>query len=699
MSSTQTQSGPVRLIACGDVALIEIDNPPVNATSQAVRAGLEAAIEQVEADETIGAVVIAAAGRTFVAGADISEFGKPPLAPYLPALLNRIEACRKPVVVAWHGTALGGGCEIGLAAHARVIDARGMIGLPEVKLGLLPGAGGTQRLPRLAGLANAIDIMASGRMVPAREARSLGIADVVAEGDLRDAALDKARSLIGQPIRRTADRDVAAEDPQALAEVEAKAARDARGRIAPLKIIEMARLATLLPVAEGMAFERKAFLELVGSAQSRALRHAFFAEREVAKVRGIGGVVARPVRSVGIIGAGTMGAGIAVAVLDAGLPVTIIETSDEALTRGRDRISGLYDRSIRSGRITPETKAARLGKATFSTDLASLGEADLVIEAVFEDMAVKKQLLARLEAATRADAILATNTSYLDINEMAAGLERPQNVLGLHFFSPANVMKLLEIVKADRTAPEVLATGVAFGKTLKKIAVVCGVCDGFIGNRIMARYRAQCEFMLEEGALPQDIDGALEAYGFPMGPFAVQDLAGLEISWARRKRLAPTRGPDERYVPVADRLCEQGRFGQKTGRGWYRYVDGKRLPDPEVEALILAHSAARGITRRRIDAEEIQQRVVATMVNEGTKIVAEGIAQRPLDVDVVLMNGYGYPAWRGGPMHEGDRIGLPAILKVLKPMQGRDGPGFEASQLLIEIAAEGGSLAQLNTRG
>ena len=699
MPSAPHAFGPVRLLMVDRVAVIEIDNPPVNASSQAVRAGMLAALESAEANPEVEAMVIAAAGRTFVAGADITEFGKPPLEPLLSNVLNRIEAAAKPVVVAWHGTALGGGCEIGLAAHARIIDAKGMIGLPEVKLGLLPGAGGTQRLPRLAGLANAIEIMASGRMVPAGEARALGIVDAVAEGDLRGAAIALARQLAHQPIRRTSDRAVPQEDPDALGEVEGKVRKEARGRIAPPRIVEIAKLASLLPVAEALPFERKAFLELVASDQSRALRHAFFAEREVAKVRGIEGVAARPLRQIGVIGAGTMGAGITVAFLDAGFQVTVIETSEEALARGRERISGLYDRSIRSGRLTEETKAARLSRASFASSLDSLADADLVIEAVFEDMDVKKRLLANLETVTRPDAVLATNTSYLDINEMASGLERPHNVLGLHFFSPAHVMKLLEIVRAAKTAPDVLATAIAVGKALRKVAVVCGVCDGFIGNRIMARYRAQCEFMLEEGALPQDIDAALEAYGFPMGPFAVQDLAGLDISWARRKRLAPKRSADERYVPVADRLCELGRFGQKTGKGWYLYVNGKRQPDPEVEALILAHSAAKGITRRAISAGEIQERVLATMVNEGTKIVAEGIAQRPLDVDVVLMNGYGYPAWRGGPMHEADRIGLPAILKILKPMQGRDGPGFVASQLLIEIAAEGGSLAQLNTRG
>lgn len=695
---TTHQFGPVRLSRDHDIALIEIDNPPVNATSQAVRAGLLTALRAADADPEASAIVIAAAGRTFVAGGDITEFGKTPLEPHLPDVVNRIEACRKPVVAAWHGTALGGGCEIGMAAHARVIDAKGSVGLPEVKLGLCPGSGGTQRLPRLVGLAHAIDIATSGRMVSAKEALGLGLVDAIAKGDVRAAAIAHARGLIGKPLPRTWDRTIEPEDPAALSEVESKAKRDARGRIAPGRIVELVKTAARLPVAEGMAVERKAFFELMASDQSKALRHAFFAEREVSKVKGVTGVAPRPVRHVGIIGAGTMGAGIAVAFLDAGFVLSVVETTPEFLAKGRERIEGLYDRALKSGRITPEIKAARLGQATFTTDLSDLADADLIIEAVFEDMAVKKDLLGRLEKVTRPSAILATNTSYLDIDEMASGLARPQNVIGLHFFSPANIMKLLEIVRAKRTAPDVLATAVEIGKRLKKVAVVCGVCDGFIGNRILAKYRAQCEFMLEEGALPHEVDAALEAFGLPMGPFAVQDLSGLDIAWARRKRLASTREPSERYVPIADRLCEAGRLGQKTGKGWYSYATGKRDVDPEVTALVLENARAKGIERRAITPQEIQHRVLAAMVNEGTKIVAEGIAQRPLDVDVVMMNGYGYPAWRGGPMHEADRVGLPALLKVIKAMQGRDGTGFEPSQLLIEIAAEGGSIGQLNTR-
>lgn len=695
---TSATFGPVSLTVEDGIGLIVIDSPPVNATSQAVRAGLLSAVEAADRDSAASSIVIACAGRTFTAGGDITEFGKAPLLPHLPDVMNRIEACGKPVVVAWHGTALGGGCEIGLAAHARVIDAKGQVGLPEVKLGICPGSGGTQRLPRLTGVAAAIDLATSGRLVGAEEALKLGIVDEIA-GDVLAAATARAKAMAGKALPRTADRPVPADAPGAIEAAEAKALKDARGRIAPARIIDLVKLAASLPVGEGKAIERQAFFDLMGSDQSKALRHVFFAEREVAKVKGIEGVAARKVEAVGVIGAGTMGAGIAVAFLDAGYRVTVIETTAEALEKGRERIAGLYDRNVKSGRITAEVKATRLAACSFSVDLAALGEADLVVEAVFEEMGVKKSLLSRLEAVTRPDAVLATNTSYLDIDVMVEDLKRPQNVVGLHFFSPANVMKLLEIVRAKRTAPEVLATAVAVGKKLKKTAVVCGVCDGFIGNRILAKYRAQCEFMLEEGALPHEIDAALEAYGLPMGPFAVQDLSGLDIAWARRKRLEPTRSPLERYVPIADQLCELGRLGQKTGKGWYSYATGKREVDPEVTEIVRAHARARGLEQRSITPEEIQARVLAAMVNEGAKIVAEGIAQRPLDVDVVMINGYGYPAWRGGPMHEADRIGLPQILKTLKPMQTRDGLGFEASALLIEIAAEGGTLGQLNTRG
>lgn len=678
------------------IALIEIDNPPVNATSQAVRRDLLDAIVAADTDAAILAIVIAGAGRTFTAGGDISEFGKPPLEPHLPDVLNRIEACRKPVVCAWHGTALGGGCEIGLASHARLIAADGKVGLPEVKLGLVPGAGGTQRLPRLVGVPAAIGMITSGRMVGAREAKELGLVDRLSDGDLRASAKELARALIGTVPRRTGDLPIADFDSVELDKEVAAIVRRARGRIAEGEAVRLVRLAAQTSLATGMKEERATFFSLMASPESAALRHVFFAEREVGKRPDLAQAEPLAVSRVGVIGAGTMGAGIAAAFLDAGYSVTVIETGDEALARGRERIEGIYKRNVASGRMDAQTVTDILSRASFSVDLASLSNADLVVEAVFEDMAVKKDLFSRLEQIVSTATILATNTSYLDINEMAEGRKTPQNIVGLHFFSPANIMKLVEVIKAEKTASPVLATALAIARKLRKIAVVSGVCDGFIGNRILAKYRAQCEFMLEEGALPQDIDAALEAYGFAMGPFAVQDLAGLDISWARRKRLAPHRSPDERYVPLADRLCEMGRFGQKTGAGWYRYVDGKRQIDPEVDALVHAYAAERGLPQQVFSPGEIVSRVLAAMANEGAHIVGEKIAARPLDVDIVLLNGYGFPAHKGGPMFAADQIGWKQIVDEMRQAESRDGPAFRPAPFALMLAKTGGYAAEHN---
>ncbi|MCA0399944.1 MAG: enoyl-CoA hydratase/isomerase family protein [Proteobacteria bacterium] len=687
---------PVKTRIENEIALIEIDNPPVNATSQAVRQGLLDAIKAADEDEGVKAIVIAGAGRTFTAGGDIAEFGKTPLEPHLPDVVNRIEACNKPVVAAWHGTALGGGCEIGLACHARVIAAGSQVGLPEVKLGLVPGAGGTQRLPRLVGIPAALGIATSGRMVGAAEALDLGLVDAVAEDDLRGAAIARARSLIGSPPRRSGELVVPPYDAEAVLKDIAVIEKRARGRIAEGEGARLLLLAADKPLAEGMRTERETFFRLMKSPESEALRYVFFAEREVGKRPDIEPSSARGVQRVGIIGAGTMGAGIAVAFLDAGYDVTVAEAGEEALEIGRTRIAGIYARNVTSGRISEEKKTETLSRATFSTDLGRLHSADLIVEAVFEDMAVKKDLLARLEAVVQPHCILATNTSYLDIDEMAAGLKNPQNVVGLHFFSPANIMKLLEIVRAEKTAPDVLATALAVGRRLRKIAVISGVCDGFIGNRILAKYRAQCEFMLEEGALPQEIDAALEAYGFAMGPFAVQDLAGLDIAWARRKRLAAHRRAEERYVPIADKLCEMGRFGQKTGAGWYRYVEGKRQIDPEINALIKAHAVQSGVVQRPFSADEIVFRVIAAMANEGARILEEKIAARPLDIDIVLLNGYGFPPHKGGPLFAADHLGWDRIVAEMTIAEKRDGKAFSPAALALRLAADKGRVADLN---
>ena len=682
-------AGPVRLIPTAPVAVIEIDNPPVNATSQAVREGLLAAIHEVERNPQIEAAVIACAGRTFVAGADIHEFGQPPREPHLPDVINAIEACSKPVVAAIHGTALGGGCEIALACHARVAEPGASLGLPEVKLGLVPGAGGTQRLPRLVGLDAALDLVTSGRPAKAAEALRLGLVDRLSSGDLRQDAMALARELVGQPLRRTGEREVIAMDDEAASAKVAEIRRKARGAEAPGRAAELVLMSASLPLRDGMARERETFLELRSSEQSAALRHAFFAEREVTRLPGLDKVEPRPVQKVGIVGAGTMGSGIAIAFADAGFDVKIVETSEQALAAGKARIADTYDKQVASGRLTAAVRDERLQSIGYALGTSSLSDRDLVIEAVFEDLEVKRALFRDLDAILPPGTILATNTSYLDINLIAAATSRPADVVGLHFFSPANVMKLLEVVRTETTADDVVATGLSLAKRLRKIPVVCRVCDGFVGNRILSRYRLQAEYLLEEGALPHEVDAALEAFGFPMGPFAVSDLAGLDIAWARRKRLAATRDPRERYVDIADRLCEAGRFGRKTGAGWYRYEGGKREVDPVVTALVEEASKRRGLTRRPISADEIQSRIRAAIVNEACKILDERIVERPLDVDVVMMHGYGYPAWRGGPLFEADHIGLQPILAQVKERAEKDGLGWEPAKSLVSRAASG----------
>lgn len=680
----------VRLEIKDGIALITIDNPPVNATSQAVRAGLLEAISQVQGDRDVEAAVIVAEGRTFVAGGDIREFGKPPLTPALPDVCNAIEASSKPVVAAVHGTALGGGLEIALACHARILSNDAGVGLPEVKLGLIPGAGGTQRLPRLVGMLPALDMITTGKQVKADEALSLGIADRISDGDLRDAAVALARELVGKPIRRTGTLAVPAFDGGAAEAALAIVAKKARGQLSPIRAAEVVMVAATLPLSEGLAIERATFVELMESSQSRALRHAFFAEREVLRVPGLDDVAPRSLSQVGLIGAGTMGAGIAVALSDTGLAVTVVETSDAAVEAGRARIEATYARMLKSGRITATEHAARLRRITLSNDFSALAHADLVIEAVFEDMAVKQDVFRRLGAVAKAGAVLATNTSYLDIDPIAAASGRRQDVIGLHFFAPANIMRLVEIIRCKGSAPDALATGLALAKRLGKIPVICGICDGFVGNRILAAYRAQTEMALEDGALPHEVDGAMEAFGFPMGPFAVSDLSGLDIAWARRKRLAATRAPNMRYSSrVADRLCEMGRFGQKTHAGWYTYANGKREIDPIVTKLNEDVSIELGISRRPLGRDALQRRFRAAMINEGAKILAEGIVARALDIDMALIHGFGYPAWRGGPMFEADEIGAVQVLADVTAISETSGPGWEPAPLLVEMASCG----------
>ncbi|MBU0584957.1 MAG: enoyl-CoA hydratase/isomerase family protein [Alphaproteobacteria bacterium] len=637
------------------VLVVTIDNPPVNAASATMRAGLNCAIVHAGITEEVRAVVIIGSGRSFVGGADIREFGQPMAEPTLPQVVELIEASDKPVVAALNGVALGGGCEIALACHYRIASRAARIGLPEVKLGIIPGAGGTQRLPRLTGTLAAAEMIATGRIIDAEEAQSLGIVDKVTDGDLARQAIAAARRLVVTPPRRTGELAVAVgkgADVDALAD---KVLAKARGQIAPAEAIRLVRLAAEASLADGLAEERATFLMLRDSEQSKALRHVFFAERAAAKVPGIEHVEPRPVATIGVIGAGLMGSGIAVSALNAGYRVICIEQTAERATAGEKRISALLDRAVASGRLDADGRADRLSRLEVTANMNEVATADLVIEAVFDDLTVKTDLFRELGRLVRPDAILATNTSYLDPDAIAEAVPHPERVLGLHFFSPANIMRLVEVVRCDKTTLEVLATGLAVAKKLGKLPVVSGVCEGFIGNRIFSAYRREAEFLVEDGALPQEIDKAMEDFGMAMGPFAVFDLAGLEIAWARRKRQAATRDPAERYVEIADRLCEAGRFGQKSGKGWYVYPDGKRTVDPEVTSLIEGSRAAKGIQPRGIDAGEIVSRLLAAMAAEGDALLAEGIAQRASDIDLVMINGYGFPAHKGGPMFAAGR--------------------------------------------
>ncbi len=672
----------------GSVAVLTTDNPPVNATSQAVRDGLKRAIETADADPSIDAVVIACAGRTFFAGADVNEFGKPPQKPVLFELCAAIEACSKPVVAAIHGTALGGGFEIALASHYRVAVSTARVGLPEVLLGLTPGAGGTQRLPRLIGLPAALDIITSGRQIGAQEALKLGAIDAIAQGDLTSAALAMARDAIGKPFRRSGDLAVAAFDAVAVKEQLTAIEKKARGQISQGEAARLVMKSAEVSTPTGVAAEREAFLRLMETEQSRALRHIFAAERAALKVPGIDLDTAKKISHVGVAGAGIMGSGITIAMADAGYKVSVVERDLEAATKGQERIQGLYERNVKSGRITQAVADERLARINVSASRDAFATCDLVVEAVFDDLGVKQELFTALSAIVRPDCILATNTSYLNPNEIAAGVSNPKRVVGMHFFAPANIMKLLEVVRAEHTAPEVLATALAVGKSLRKQCVVAGVCTGFIGNRIYASYRKQCEFMLEEGATPQDIDAAMETFGLPMGPFRAFDLSGLDISWALRKRQAATRDPNARYCSIPDTLCEMGRFGQKTGAGYYVYENGKPKADPAVTEIIEQASRDKGFARQTLSAEDIQLRLISAMANEGGKIIEEGIAQRESDIDVVFTNGYGWPAWRGGPMFQARAKGLRAVLQQVRAMEARDGSEFRTSQWLEDEAAK-----------
>ncbi len=694
-------SDVVNVTRDGDVAVVTIDNPPVNALGHAVRSGVAEAMASLRNDASVKAVVLACAGRTFSAGADITEFGRPPQPPALIEMINAVEDMPKPVVAALHGTVLGGGFEVALGCHYRVAAPGTRVGLPEVKLGILPGAGGTQRLPRLIGPVEALKIIVSGDPIAAEKALKLGAIDEIASGDLTQAAISLARKVGAEGkapprISERADKlaDVKA-DMTAFNMAAGALTAKARGLEAPHACVEAVRLSFEVPFAEGLKREREMFMKLVAGDQSKAQRHLFFAEREAAKVLDMPkGTAPRKVEKVGVIGAGTMGGGISMNFANVGIPVTIVETSQEALDRGFGTIEKNYNISVSRGRMTEDDVRKRMNLLTGTTDMSALADADLIIEAVFEEMDIKKQIFTKLDEIAKPSAVLATNTSYLDVDEIAQMTKRPGSVLGTHFFSPANVMKLLEIVRGAKTDHDVLATAIDVGRKIRKVPVVVGVCFGFVGNRMLRARTLQTEQLLLEGASPQQVDKAITNFGFPMGPFAMTDLAGIDIGWRIRKQMGAQA--DGGRAEIADALCEMGRFGQKTGRGFYIYEKGARagVPDPEVEALIVETAARNNVKRREIGETEIVERLIYPMISEGAKILEEGIAQRPGDIDIVWVNGYGFPIWRGGPMFYADLVGLKHIRDRLAHYAEVTGnAALKPASLLERLADEGSTFA------
>lgn len=667
------------------VAVVTIDNPPVNALSFHVRQPLMQALVSLRDDPSVAAIVIACAGRTFVAGADITEFGKPLQQPELRAIVATLESIAKPTVAAIHGTALGGGLELALGCHFRVADVQAKLGLPEVKLGLLPGGGGTVRLPRLVSVRKALGMIVSGTPIGAGDALVSGLVDALFDRDLVAQATRFAAEMVAKdgPFVAVRDRNerLAEIDLPAFDKEAAELAKKARGLDAPVACAQAVRNAMTLPFDEALAAERALFTKLVAGDQSRAQRHLFFAEREAAKGPGKD-VARRKIERVGVIGAGTMGGGIAMAFASGGYPVTLLETSGEALQRGLATIEKNYAVSVTRGSLSEDAKRERLGLFKGSTDYGDLADCDLIVEAVFEDMAVKHDVFAKLDTVAKSGAILATNTSYLDVNAIAAATSRPQDVVGLHFFSPANVMRLLEIVRAEKTAPDALATVVELARRIGKVPVVVGVCHGFVGNRMLAARGSESEALLLEGATPSQIDKAFTDFGWPMGPFQMGDLAGLDIGWRNRKARGLT-------AVIADTLCEQGHFGQKTGSGFYRYENGSRTPapNPEVEALIRDKATEKGIAPHTITTDEIIERTLYPLVNEGAKILEEKIAARASDIDIVWVNGYGFPVGKGGPMFWAGLEGAGKIIERLEYWHERTGKDvFRVAPLLRRMA-------------
>ena len=681
----------------GSVAVLTLDNPPVNALGHALRAAIKVALDAAFADPAVGAIVLIGGGRSFIAGADITELGKPRAEPLTPTLIATIEAGPKPVVAAIHGHALGGGLELAMGCHYRIATADARLGQPEVKLGIIPGAGGTQRLPRLVGVPLALEMIAGGEPIGAKQALEKGLVDAIADGDLRKAAVAYAERLVREraPLRRVRDLPIPPSDPQAFGSFRTGIERRRRGVMAPASCIAAVEAAATLPFDLGLARERELFTALVNSDQARAQRYFFFAEREAGKIPDLPAEVpVREIKRAAVIGAGTMGGGIAMCFANAGIPVTIVETSREALDRGLATVRRNYEASASRGGLAAGDVERRMALMTGSLSFGDIAGADAVIEAVFEDLPLKQEVFTVLDRVATPDAILATNTSYQDVNAIAASTKRPERVCGMHFFSPANVMRLVEVVRGAATSKPVLASAMALGRKLRKVPVPVGVCYGFVGNRMLSQRSRAVERLMLEGALPHEIDAALVAFGFPVGPFAASDLAGLDVGWRARKARGATS-------PVADALCEAGRYGQKTGAGYYHYEPGSRapIPDPEVERIIVDTSKRLGITRRTIADVEMVERVMLPMVNEGAHILEEGIALRPGDIDVIWVYGYGFPVHRGGPMFYADTYGILAVTHRLREQAKQfDDPSLVPAPLLVRLAAEDKSFADLGAR-
>lgn len=695
-----TAENPVSMDIRDGIAVLTMDSPPVNALGHAVRSGLMGALEKAEADAGVDAVIIRGGGRCFSGGADIREFGQPPSEPTLRELCARIEDFPKIVVAALHSTAFGGGLEVPLSCHYRVADATAQVALPEVKLGIVPGSGGTQRLPRIIGAKRALKVILSGDPFAADAAHDLGIVDEIISGDLTDGAVAYAKKLVaeGAVLRKVRDLAVADADPEVFAEMRKTWERRSRGLLAPLACIDCVEIAATKPFDEGMAAERDIFVKCRDSEQSKAQRHLFFAEREAAKVKDVPkDTQKRPIKNAAIVGCGTMGGGIAMCFANAGIPVTVLETSEDALKAGMAKVEKNYAATVSKGRLSQDAMNTRMGLISGVTDYADIGSADIVVEAVFEEMDLKKDIFGKLDTVMKQGAILATNTSTLDVDEIASATKRPEDVIGTHFFSPANVMKLMENVRGKATAKDVIATVMSLGKKIEKIPVLVGNCDGFVGNRMYHRYTRQAYFLLEEGALPAQVDKVFTDFGFAMGPMAVGDLAGLDVSYLVRQRQVKNKKPDERWPVAADRVFEAGRKGQKNMMGWYKYEEGSRkpIPDPEVQKIIEAVSAELGIERREITDQEIHERCFYALINEGAKILDEGMAQRASDIDIVWINGYGFPVAKGGPMFHADQVGVAHVYERLAHWAKVASPALEPAPLLEKLARTGGTFADL----